>query len=92
MNLGWLGARSVAAVLGAELRARRDPTDALARDALQRQMIAHAARRRAEMNTWLGRPTSMPRVRDALVLALLALPTARVLARAFTMRSLERGA
>lgn len=91
MNLGWIGARSVAAVLGAELRARRDPTDALARDGRLRRALAQTARRRAEINMWLGRPTWAPTVRDALVRALLALPTAGVLSRAFTMRSLERG-
>jgi 2-polyprenyl-6-methoxyphenol hydroxylase-like FAD-dependent oxidoreductase len=91
MNLGWLGARSLARALGPALAAGRDPRRALALDGRKRRAIAQTARRRAEMNMWLGRPTSYPAVRERLVGTLLALPTADVLARAFTMRSLDRG-
>lgn len=91
MNLGWMGARRVAAVLGAQLRAHRDPSDALARDARGRRALAAVAMRRAEMNMWLGRPTYFPRLRDAVVGTLLGLPTSHLLARAFTMRALQLG-
>lgn len=91
MNLGWLGARSLASVLGRTLAAGRDPREALARDGARRRILARTATRRAELNMWLGRPTALPSLRAAFVGTLLALPTARVLARAFTMRGLALG-
>jgi 2-polyprenyl-6-methoxyphenol hydroxylase-like FAD-dependent oxidoreductase len=91
MNLGWLGARSLARVLGRELGRGRDPSAALARDAVKRRTMARTAKRRAELNMWLGRPTAYPKVREKVIGTLLALPTADVLARAFTMRALELG-
>jgi len=91
MNLGWIGARSVARVLGDELSRGRDPSAALARDAVQRTIAARTATRRAEMNMWLGRPTPRSAVRASVVHSLLALPTSHLLARAFTMRALGLG-
>lgn len=91
MNLGWLGARSLAAALGGTLTAGDDPREALARDGARRRALARTATRRAELNMWLGRPTALPSLRAAFVGTLLALPTARVLARVFTMRGLALG-
>lgn len=91
MNLGWLGAHSLAAALGPALAAGHDPTEALARDGAQRLSLARTAMRRAEMSMWLGRPTAFPSLRAVFVGTLLALPTAQVLARAFTMRGLSLG-
>jgi 2-polyprenyl-6-methoxyphenol hydroxylase-like FAD-dependent oxidoreductase len=91
MNLGWLGARSVAEVLTSALRRGDDPSAALAADGRRRCAQASVAARRAEMNMWLGRPMQRTRPRELLVATLLALPTAHLLARAFTMRALEWG-
>lgn len=91
MNLGWLGARSVARTLGLALGRGRDPSADLAIDARRRRALAGVATRRAEMNMWLGRPTRAPRARELLVRALLGLPTAHLLARMFTMRALGAG-
>ena len=91
MNLGWIGASSIARTLATELRAGRDPSRALLRDADQRRRQARAARRRAELNMWLGRPTREPRAREALVRTLLRSPAAALMARVFTMRGLALG-
>jgi 2-polyprenyl-6-methoxyphenol hydroxylase-like FAD-dependent oxidoreductase len=88
MNLGWLGASTLAAELGRALRGGEDPADALAADARRRRAAARAAIRRAELNMWLGRPTSAAGSRDRLVSTLLARPCGALLARVFTMRHL----
>jgi hypothetical protein len=86
-----MGARAVAEVLAVSLGFCRDPSEPLAKDGARRRSIARVAARRAEMNMWLGRPTSSPGIREMVVGALLALPTAHLLARAFTMRALTLG-
>lgn len=91
MNLGWLGAADLARTLGPVLRAGGDPTEALAANASRRRRIARAAARRAELNMWLGRPTTRPQQRDRLVRALLGGPCRNALARSFTMHNLELG-
>lgn len=91
MNLGWLGARSVARALVDSVGRRRAPGDALEADARVRRAQANVAARRAELNMWIGRPTQASRPRELLLGALLALPTAHLLARAFTMRGLAMG-
>jgi 2-polyprenyl-6-methoxyphenol hydroxylase-like FAD-dependent oxidoreductase len=91
MNLGWIGARSVARVLGRELSRGRDPSAALERDAARRAIEARTATRRAEMNMWLGRPTPRSAARASVVRTLLTLPISHLLARAFTMRALGLG-
>lgn len=91
MNLGWLGASSLAHVLGEELRAGRDPSAALAVDARNRRRVARAVARRAELDMWLGRPTLRPERRDRIVSSLLRGPCAGLLARVFTMRGLAFG-
>lgn len=91
MNLGWLGASRLATMLGRALREGRDPSRALALDAGWRRRHARAAARRAELNMWIGRPTTSPDRRELVVRALLAPPCAGVLARMFTMRGLSVG-
>lgn len=89
MNLGWLGACSLADALADAVDAGR-PTPALEADGRKRSRMARAAARRAELNMWLGRPT--PRAfRAELVRLLLSRPVADALARAFTMRGLRWG-
>jgi 2-polyprenyl-6-methoxyphenol hydroxylase-like FAD-dependent oxidoreductase len=89
MNLGWLGACSLADAL-AEAAKRGAPTPALEADGRRRSRMARAAARRAELNMWLGRPT--PRaLRAELVRVLLSRPLVHALARAFTMRGLKWG-
>lgn len=89
MNLGWLGAASLAAAL-ADCARQGAPTPALSSDARRRSRMARAAARRAELNMWLGRPTAHL-CRDRLVGMLLARPVVHGLARLFTMRGLRWG-
>jgi len=89
MNLGWLGACSLADAL-AEAAKKGRPTPALAADGRRRSRMARAAARRAEINMWLGRPTQRA-LRAELVRFLLSRPTAHALARVFTMRGLRWG-
>lgn len=89
MNLGWLGAWSLAEALRDAVRAGR-PTAALRRDGRRRRRLAQAAARRAELNMWLGRPGARLG-RAALVRALLRWPLSAALARVFTMRGLSWG-
>lgn len=89
MNLGWLGACSLADAL-AEAAKAGAPTPALDLDARRRSRMARAAARRAELNMWLGGPATRL-VRDELVRALLSRPITHVLAHLFTMRGLRWG-
>jgi 2-polyprenyl-6-methoxyphenol hydroxylase-like FAD-dependent oxidoreductase len=91
MNLGWLGARSIVRALVHALERGTSIGRALALDARARRRAARLAARRAELNMWLGRPTTSPTFRDALITALLRAPTRHVLARLFTMRGLRLG-
>jgi hypothetical protein len=89
MNLGWLGARSIAAVI-----ADTSPGElvtALASDGERRKREARVAARRAELNMWIGKPRLSTRLRDGLVKAMLKPPYSTVFARAFTMRHLSFG-
>ncbi len=89
MNLGWLGACSLADALADAVRAGR-PTPRLDADARRRRRMARAAARRAELNMWLGGPSARI-VRDKIVRTLLARPFVNGLARIFTMRGLRFG-
>ncbi|HEY8430654.1 MAG TPA: FAD-dependent monooxygenase [Sandaracinaceae bacterium] len=89
MNLGWIGACSLAEALATAAKAGA-PTPELEADGRRRSRMARAAARRAELNMWLGRPTASL-CRDALVRALLSRPIVHGLARLFTMRGLRWG-
>lgn len=91
MNLGWLGARSLAATIATSLRKEGDPTRALAADGARRARLARATARRAELNMWLGRPVADAAPRDRLVRGLLRPPVSDLVARVFTMRGLALG-
>ncbi|MGE0789446.1 MAG: FAD-dependent oxidoreductase [Sandaracinaceae bacterium] len=87
MNLGWMGAWSLASALG---QARALGPGRLRGDAIARRRSARAAARRAELDMWLGRPgASMARAR--CVASLLKAPFDRALGRVFTMRGLAFG-
>lgn len=89
MNLGWIGASSLAEALADAARAGA-PTPALDADARRRSRMARAAARRAELNMWLGRPTANL-AREGAVRLLLSRPVVHALARVFTMRGLHYG-
>lgn len=91
MNLGWLGARSLARTITAAMRRGGDPSSAMAGDAASRARLARAAGRRAELNMWLGRPSNDSARRDRLVRGMLRRPLSDVIARVFTMRGLALG-
>jgi 2-polyprenyl-6-methoxyphenol hydroxylase-like FAD-dependent oxidoreductase len=89
MNLGWLGARSIAAVIADTPPAQL--VAALAADGERRMREARVAARRAELNMWIGKPRLSTRLRDGIVAAMLKPPYSTVFARAFTMRHLSFG-
>ncbi len=91
MNLGWIGAKALAATIASNLGRGDELVRALAHDGLARQRVASAVARRAEVNMWLGRPLPRPWMRDALLSSLLGTPARSLLARAFTMRGLALG-
>ena len=91
MNLGWLGARTLATTIATCFRTGSDPTRALAADGVRRARLARATARRAELNMWLGRPAPDTAPRDRLVRGLLRPPVSDLVARVFTMRGLALG-
>jgi 2-polyprenyl-6-methoxyphenol hydroxylase-like FAD-dependent oxidoreductase len=91
MNVGWLGAMSLADTLASIVREGADAESSLLRDAAARRRVAATAARRAEVNMWLGRPLQEPWLREGLLQGLLASPARHVLARMFTMRGLAFG-
>ncbi len=91
MNLGWLGARSLAQDLSEALRRGRPVARALESNGRERARVARAAARRAELNMWLGRPGTVPWARDLLLRGLLRRPLVGILSRVFTMRGLGLG-
>ena len=89
MNLGWLGARSIAEKLAAHL-GNGGVARALAADARERKRIATTTARRAELNMWLGKPGGS-RIGDRVLGTLIETPARFLLARAFSMRGLSLG-
>jgi 2-polyprenyl-6-methoxyphenol hydroxylase-like FAD-dependent oxidoreductase len=89
MNLGWHDARDLAEAIASVLR-QGDPLEAsLGRYSRRARRRAHKVARRADMNTRLGRSTTLPRLRDGLIRALLATPPRHLLARLFMMRGVD---
>lgn len=90
MNLGWLDAWDLAHALD---RCFKDHTlnweKELNSYGERRTKIANNAIRRAELNMRLGRATSIPKLRNALVRIMLKTPLQRLMARLFTMRNLD---
>lgn len=91
MNLGWMGARMLAADLASSLHAGRSLEVVLARNGAERARLARAAARRAELNMWLGRPGWVPWARDLLLRGVLNGPLVGLFSRLFTMRGLALG-
>jgi 2-polyprenyl-6-methoxyphenol hydroxylase-like FAD-dependent oxidoreductase len=84
LNLGWLGAWTLAAALH---RALAGEHTALVRDAQLRTQLARKVARRAELNMWLGRPGA-DAGRSLMLRALSRWPFAEYAARMFTMGDL----
>jgi len=90
MNLGWMDARDLAHVLKKCLNHPQINVDEeLENYARRRNRITGNAMRRAEMNMRLGRETSVPKIRNALVWVMLNTPLQRLAGRLFTMRNLD---
>jgi len=85
MNLGWLDAGYLAALLPRLLLGEAGVDQTYHR---QRQQAARTAIRRAEFNMCLGRRWRYPGLRNAAVRAMLMPPLAGLLARVFTMDGL----
>jgi len=91
MNVGWLGAEDLAETIADSLRRGTDLEAALARSAARRLRVVTAARRRSELNMWIGRPTARPERRERVVGLLLRGIAGHVFARSVTMRGLRFG-
>ncbi len=90
MNLGWLDAWELAKVLDRCLDSDRyNWENEVEKYALKRNRIAKNAMLRAEMNMRLGRATSVPKIRNALVWLMLNTPLQKFVAQLFTMRNLD---
>lgn len=90
MNLGWLDAWELAKVLDRCMNTDRNNwVDEVEKYELERRRIAKNAMLRAEMNMRLGRATSVPKIRNALVWLMLNTPLQRFAAQLFTMRNLD---
>lgn len=86
MNLGWLDATELAPLLAEAVRSgAAGPWPAFAR---RRTLIARRAARQAEANMALGRPAGRAALlaREAGLRSALALPSADLLARVYSMR------
>jgi 2-polyprenyl-6-methoxyphenol hydroxylase-like FAD-dependent oxidoreductase len=86
MNLGWLDAFELATVFERILVAGSPQEQELAAYDHCRRAAARVVLRRGALNTRLGRPPRMRRMRDALVRIMLHEPLVRVAAGMFTMR------
>src|SRR6185503_1488441 len=91
MNVGWLGAEAVAKTMASSLRRGTNLETALTRSSARRRRVVGAARRRAELNMWIGRPTARPERRERVVGLLLRGLAGRIFARSVTMRGLQFG-
>lgn len=90
MNLGWLDAWDLSKVLEACLKKQdSNHNTELKKYAERRNKIAGNAIKRAELNMKLGRETSLPHFRNALVWLMLMPPLNKLMARLFTMRNLD---
>lgn len=86
MNLGWLDAQRLAAVLCACLRGyQHSAPEAMARYAAERRRAAIVAIARAQAFMWIGRARRKTWLRDRVVSGLLSPGVRSLSARAFTM-------
>jgi len=96
MNLGWLDARLAAEILKEALKktqneASNQPVskcESFDQYSVIRRKSAETARRRAEFNMWMGRPSTFHFVKRAAARAILSTPLRGFFARQFTMRGL----
>ena len=89
MNLGWLDGWDLARVLEKCLDRPQKLDKELENYESRRKRITDNAMRRAEMNMRLGRATSVPKLRNALVWLMLNTPLRNFVGRLFTMRNLD---
>lgn len=87
MNLGWLDAMALADVVARRWDHAGLRDDVLASWAHERRRAARVALRQAAINTWIGRWSAAPRLRNALVRVVLRV-SAPALSRRFAMQSL----
>ncbi|MFO0617368.1 MAG: NAD(P)/FAD-dependent oxidoreductase [Polyangiaceae bacterium] len=90
MNLGWMGASSVADALSLGL-AGGSVAECLAEDARLRRNIAKAAVERADLDIWVGRPLPTSAAAERGIRGLLTAPLDRVFGRMFGARRLAFG-
>lgn len=88
MNLGWLDAFALAELVAKRWTAAGLGDAALTDWAKDRRHVAKLALRQAAWNTWIGRRSPLPRVRNALVRIALAEPFAVISRRRFAMTAL----
>ncbi|MTI86604.1 MAG: FAD-dependent monooxygenase [Balneolaceae bacterium] len=94
MNLGWIGAAKLAAILSSVLSGRSTPSriaDASSTYTTTQTRLANKVGRRAEINMRLGRKTSVPFIRNGIVRLMLSAAFNAKTAQFFTMRGLKQG-
>ena len=90
MNLGWLDAWDLSETLKRIFQKKNAASKELYEFDKRRQKAARNAIRRAEMNMRLGRKSSIPIMRNAVVKLMLNTKLSRLMANIFTMRGVER--
>lgn len=88
MNLGWLGCQDLCKTLQAIFNEVEPAQKAFRKFEERRKKSAQQAIFRAELNMHMGRATSVPAFRNALVRLMLRRPLDRYLSQIFTMRGL----
>ncbi len=91
MNLGWLGAWSLAGCIAPVVHEQGDYREAFQTYQKDQRSIVAKAARRAEMNMKLGRRSRIPLLKRMLVSLMLNTPVRKKAARSFTMRDLDTG-
>ncbi|MEX0720065.1 MAG: NAD(P)/FAD-dependent oxidoreductase [Balneolaceae bacterium] len=96
MNLGWLGAWDLADALSRifhnENASQFEPAPSILKSySLNHKKTVRKAARRAELNMWLGRKSSLPFFRNLLVRGMLNTVFRKKTAELFTMQGLKAG-
>lgn len=90
MNLGWLDAEALAEALSNSLNRNRDHAEEIRIYNTVQRRIARQTARRAELNMLLGRKESTGPLWQMLAKGMIRTPIRHLLAKAFTMRGLDR--
>lgn len=88
MNLGWINAHRLSAVIQRALREPQQRTELFSHYTRRGQKIAKKVARRAELNMILGRKTRLPLLKKLAAQIIVNSPLSKIAAQTFTMRGL----